>query len=92
MNEKQQTMNEDLTKAGPGGAERRAELVPGARLGRYGIVRLLGRGGMGQVYLARHGLQKTQHALKILPAEFLGRAGFVERFRTELQTVGQNRR
>ncbi len=44
---------------------------------------------MGQVYLARHELQKTLHALKILPSEFSGRAGFVERFRTELQTMAR---
>jgi formylglycine-generating enzyme required for sulfatase activity/tRNA A-37 threonylcarbamoyl transferase component Bud32 len=67
----------------------RAELQPGTRLGRYEILHLLGRGGMGQVYLARHELQKTLHALKILPSEFSGRAGFVERFRTELQTMAR---
>ena len=28
-------------------------LATGAKLGSYGIVSLLGRGGMGEVYLAR---------------------------------------
>jgi hypothetical protein len=45
MSDSPNTLNEDATLAGPG-AGRRAELAPGARLGRYGIVRLLGRGGM----------------------------------------------
>lgn len=70
-----------------GSGQTGADLTSGARLGQYEIIRLLGRGGMGQVYLARHELQRTLHALKILPSAFSDRPGFVERFRTELRTM-----
>jgi len=63
--------------------------VAGDKLGRYEIISLLGRGGMGQVYLARHEMQQTLHALKILPADSAQRKGFVERFQTELRTMAR---
>lgn len=52
----------------------------GAELGRYVLVRLLGAGGQGQVWLARHRELGSLHAIKILGD---GRAGVVERLRQE---------
>ncbi len=63
------------------------ELAVGTRLGRYRIIKLLGRGGMGQVYLVQHELQKSLHALKIMYPQFSSQPGFLDRFRTELQTM-----
>ncbi len=43
-----------------------ALLAPGARLGRYEIVRLIGRGGMGEVYEARQESPRRRVAIKVV--------------------------
>ena len=42
-------------------------LADGAVFAGYRIVRLLGSGGMGEVYLAEHPRLPRQDALKVLP-------------------------
>ena len=41
-------------------------LQPGQNIDRYEVVRMLGSGGMAEVYLVRHATLHTQHALKVL--------------------------
>jgi len=41
-------------------------LVPGTAIDRYDVVRLLGHGGMAEVYPVRHRTLGTSHALKLL--------------------------
>jgi len=51
--------------------------------GRYRVLKLLGEGGMGQVYLAEHVAIEKRVALKILRAEFAGKGEIVTRFQQE---------
>ncbi|MDP1586534.1 MAG: serine/threonine-protein kinase, partial [Prosthecobacter sp.] len=57
---------------------------------QYEILRMLGRGGMGAVYLARQISLNRLVAIKILPAD-LGESGqnFAERFKNEAQAMAQ---
>jgi len=51
--------------------------------GRYRILKLLGEGGMGQVYLAEHVAIEKRLALKILRAEYAAKGEIVTRFQQE---------
>lgn len=55
----------------------------GHMLGRYRIEKLIGTGGMGEVYLALDTTLNRQVALKILPERWASDQGFVQRFRNE---------
>jgi serine/threonine protein kinase len=57
------------------------DLQPGDRLDRYVIVRKLGQGGMGSVYLVRHETLGVFRAVKVLSGALFARGGeFVNRF------------
>ena len=55
--------------------------------GQYQIETLLGKGGMGAVYLARHILLGDRVAIKILPPEVRNNAEWLRRFRREGQAA-----
>jgi hypothetical protein len=57
----------------------------GSRLGSYRIDAVLGRGGMGVVYLAEHLRLKKKVALKVLPPELAADQAFRLRFERESQ-------
>src|SRR5213080_3095157 len=55
--------------------------------GQYQIESLLGKGGMGAVYLARHILLGDRVAIKIMPPEVRNNADWLRRFRREGQAA-----
>jgi serine/threonine protein kinase len=60
------------------------DLEPGLVVrSKYRVVRVLGRGGMGTVYLAEHILLGKQRALKFISSELSQDAKFLKRFRLE---------
>jgi len=56
---------------------------------QYRIERLLGRGGMGAVYLAHELALDRDVAIKVLPPEYAGAPQFRERFRREARTAAR---
>ncbi len=58
-------------------------LGSGTNFAGFTIVRLLGSGGMGEVYLAEHPRLPRQDALKILPSDVSADSDFRERFNRE---------
>lgn len=66
--------------AGSEGAD--GTLAPGARVGRYTIVRVLGVGGMGVVYEAQQDSPRRAVALKLIRSELVTRS-MARRFRRE---------
>lgn len=60
-----------------------------SRVGDYRIERLIGRGGMGRVYLAEHATMLRPVALKTLPPERMRQANAVERFYAEVRAAGR---
>lgn len=57
------------------------------RLGNYELSKLLGQGGMGEVYLAHNIELREPAAVKLLPKHLANDASFVNRFREEARKL-----
>jgi len=54
---------------------------------RYRVLKFLGAGGMGSVFLAEHRVMERLVALKVINPELIARPGVVERFRRETRAA-----
>ncbi len=62
--------------------------IPG-HLREYQLLKEIGRGGMGTVYLAIHTRLKKQVAIKVLSSKTFLIPGAIERFEQEMQSLGR---
>jgi serine/threonine protein kinase len=63
----------------------------GSQIGPFVVLRLLGKGGMGSVYLAEHTLMKDLHAIKILDPQLTQNPAIVTRFVNEARAAARLR-
>ena len=56
-------------------------------LGDYAIIKRLGQGTLGSVYLAEHRFIKKQYVLKVLPEELATDRNFIQRFEKEIAAL-----
>lgn len=80
-------------RTGPGAEDDKPRAMPvdmrvGSLVGKYAIVRLLGRGGMGAVYEARHSELSRRFAVKFLLPEFTDNREVLARFESEAKAAG----
>jgi tetratricopeptide (TPR) repeat protein len=71
------------------GAEPVTSTLPRPPGGRYRVIRELGRGGMGVVYLARDTVLERDVAFKVLPEELRGNPNALRNFMREAKAAAQ---
>ncbi len=62
-------------------------MVEGTQVGAYRVVREIGHGGMGAVWLAEHVQLGRRAAIKVLHSEFSGKPDIVQRFFNEARAA-----
>jgi len=67
----------------------RTQVYEVSQLGQYRLKHLLGRGGMGEVYLAEHVMLKRPCAIKLIRPEKAGDPGTLARFEQEVQATAR---
>jgi len=67
----------------------RTEAFEARRLGQYQLSRLLGAGGMGEVYLAEHVLLKRPCAIKVIRPDQAGGSQALQRFEREVRATSR---
>jgi serine/threonine-protein kinase len=67
----------------------RQEAAQARKIGQYQLQQPLGRGGMGEVYLAEHLLLKQPCAIKLIRPERAGDSSILRRFEREVQATAR---
>ena len=73
--------------AAPFFAEEQPQLRPGQSISHYEVVTLIGKGGMGEVYLATDKHLHRSVALKLLPLDYTRNKDRLRRFQQEAQSA-----
>jgi predicted ATPase/serine/threonine protein kinase len=68
-------------------SEREIQQIIGKKIGFYEVIRLVGMGGMGEVYLAKDSRLGRHVALKLLAPQFTNQFDQVERFQLEAKAT-----
>ena len=71
------------------GSDANYSLNAGDILGQYQVISQLGRGGMGEVYLAENVHNHTRCALKVLPPGLSSDPQFIKRFMVEARVMAE---
>lgn len=82
-------VDENTYRMGPTGEDE--PLAPGTSVGGYEIVSIIGRGGHGTVYLARHPLLGRRAAVKVLRQDLAASLEMAARFLREARVVNRIR-
>jgi serine/threonine protein kinase len=59
------------------------------RMGNYDLISMLGKGGMGTVFKARHRRMKRLVAIKLILAQYCSESAFIARFQREVETIAR---
>ncbi|AMV37572.1 serine/threonine-protein kinase [Planctomyces sp. SH-PL62] len=84
-----QDAGNERTGAWPSSSKKPARDLTGLVLGDFRVDRLIGRGGMGEVYLAEQISLKRHVALKVLLPEWVSRPAYLSRFAIEATAVAK---
>src|SRR5689334_10473545 len=87
--DRQSPAGEDTLAQVLGGGRASDGDLTGSTLGDFQVERLLGRGGMGEVYLARQVSLNRPVALKVLRPDLLSKPVYLARFEAEATTVAR---
>jgi serine/threonine-protein kinase len=69
--------------------EPRSESLPGRQIGNYRLISLIGKGGMGEVYLAEHTLLMRRCAIKLIRPDRARDPQVVARFEREVRMTAR---
>src|SRR6478609_7633872 len=62
-------------------------MIEGTQIGAYRVIRQIGAGGMGEVWMAEHTMLGRRAAMKVLNPTFSGRQEIVTRFFNEARAT-----